>query len=189
MSFRKWDDYALVMLLNEQSELDVSYSPMGVTDQEHTVPGYHYVHGNIDLGHGQETFERAVRNIQEWKVHQQVGLNVTTECLVVTENVEAVFQLRYRCLYVTIACRVLRVMKKESSWGFIYGTLPHHAEQGEESFVVEHLPNDTVRFTVRAHSRPGHPLVKLGSPVARHVQKVINTRYLRAMKDLVNEAS
>jgi uncharacterized protein (UPF0548 family) len=147
------------------------------------------VHSEIELGSGQETFERAVRAIQEWKVHERIGMSVTSQVPLVKENVDVVFQLRYYGLYITIACRVVKVTSDENTWGFAYGTLPHHVERGEELFVVEHATDDTVWFKVRAHSRPGRPLVRIGSPVARHVQKVITARYLRAMKELVGEAS
>jgi uncharacterized protein (UPF0548 family) len=92
-------------------------------------------------------------------------------------------------LNVTIACRVVKIFDDENQWGFAYGTLPHHVEQGEELFLVERRSDGTVHFSVSAFSRPRHPLVKVGAPVARAVQRVITTRYLRAMKELMTKES
>ena len=36
---------------------------------------------------------------------------------------------------------------------------------GEEAFVVSVSPEPTVRFEIRAFSRPGDPLVRLSGPI------------------------
>jgi len=54
--------------------------------------------------------------------------------------------------------------------GFAYGTLQQHAERGEERFVVEHRPDDTVWYDLSAFSRPRHPLVFASYPLARRLQ-------------------
>ena len=43
-----------------------------------------------------------------------------------------------------------------------------------------------VRFTVRAFSRPRHPLARLGGPAARRVQLMTTRRYMRALKEFVS---
>jgi uncharacterized protein (UPF0548 family) len=39
-------------------------------------------------------------------------------------------------------------------YGFAYGTLPAHPEEGEELFLVTRGGDDTVRFEITAFSRP-----------------------------------
>ena len=61
-------------------------------------------------------------------------------------------------------------------YGFAYGTLPGHAESGEEQFTVEwHERDDSVRYDILAFSRPQQLLPRLGYPFTRRVQ----TRFAR----------
>jgi uncharacterized protein (UPF0548 family) len=60
-------------------------------------------------------------------------------------------------------------------------------ERGEELFSVALLPDGTVTFTVRAMSRPGHFLTRVGALVARRIQRTATDKYLQAMVDLINE--
>ena len=81
--------------------------------------------------------------------------------------------------------RVVAVVDRPDRCGFAYGTLPGHPEQGEESFVCDLDADGSVRFHIRAFSRPHDPLARLGAPVSRHVQVRTTRAYLRAMKDFV----
>ena len=57
-------------------------------------------------------------------------------------------------------------------YGFAYGTLPEHAESGEERFTVEwHEADDAVWYDIVAFSRPQQLLARLGYPFARRLQK------------------
>jgi Domain of unknown function (DUF1990) len=58
-------------------------------------------------------------------------------------------------------CRIVSVVDEVTRWGFAYGTLPGHPEQGEEVFVVSIAPDETVRFEIVAFSRPADLLVRL----------------------------
>jgi uncharacterized protein (UPF0548 family) len=117
LSLRKLDDADLLNLLKEHSKQDLTYGPVGITDQAHRIHGFSFVQKDIDLGSEPETFERAVHNIQAWNVHRQVGMNVTSQSSTVKENADVVFQLRVFCFYVTIACRVIKVLRDQNSWG------------------------------------------------------------------------
>ena len=66
--------------------------------------------------------------------------------------------------------------------GFAYGTLPGHAETGEELFAVRYDPTDgAVYAEVIAFSRHGTWWSRLGSPVTAFVQRVVTNRYVRAV--------
>jgi hypothetical protein len=89
------------------------------------------------------------------------------------------------------ACRVLHDVDDEPEpgvrrIGFAYGTLPAHGEIGEERFTVEwHAADDSVWYDVYALSKPGHPLVRLAYPLARHLQH----RFARDSKQAMIDAS
>jgi len=77
---------------------------------------------------------------------------------------------------------VVYVVDEPDRRGFAYGTLPGHAESGEELFLVRHDPaTDDVFAVVRAFSRHATWWSRLGSPVTSLVQRVVTTRYLTAV--------
>ena len=154
-----------------------------------SYPGFRKLKGTVDLGRGSGVFERAVRCIQDWEVHERAGLRVTPRAAVVAPGISVVLLMRHTGVYVTMACRVVSTINSEHQWGFAYGTLPLHVEQGEELFLVEQVEDDRVNFTVNALSRPGHLVTKVGAPVARLIQREATGRYLRAMVELVSEGS
>lgn len=77
--------------------------------------------------------------------------------------------------------RVVYVVNEPGRIGFAYGTLPGHPASGEESFLVEHLSDDSVWIVVRAFSRPSTWYYRLGSPVLRIFQARATKRYLRSL--------
>jgi uncharacterized protein (UPF0548 family) len=79
-------------------------------------------------------------------------------------------------------CRVVYVVDEPDRRGFAYGTLPGHAESGEERFAVRYDPaTDEVHAEVVAFSRHATWWSRLGSPVTSVAQRVITERYLRAL--------
>ena len=73
------------------------------------------------------------------------------------------------------ACRIVYVVDEEGPvkrFGFAYGTLPEHAESGEERFTVEwHEDDDAVWYDILAFSRPQQLLARMGYPLVRRLQK------------------
>ena len=86
------------------------------------------------------------------------------------------------------ACRIVYVMEDHGSperYGFAYGTLPDHAEMGEERFTVEFNRDDqTVWYDIYAFSRP-RMLARLAYPLSRALQKRFAKDSLMAMQKAV----
>jgi uncharacterized protein (UPF0548 family) len=71
-------------------------------------------------------------------------------------------------------------------FGFAIGTLPVHAERGEERFTVEyHRADDTVRFEIHTFAGPAHRLVRLTYPLMRRVQRRFGREAVAAMQAAV----
>ena len=81
-------------------------------------------------------------------------------------------------------CRIVAVVQELDRYGFAYGTLPGHPEQGEEAFVVTRR-GPRVTFTVTAFWKPAELLVRVGGPVSRRVQHTATMRYLDALAAFV----
>ena len=79
-------------------------------------------------------------------------------------------------------CRVVYVVDEPDRRGFAYGTLPGHAESGEELFLVRYDPaTENVYADVTAFSRHATWWSRLASPVTSLVQQIVTERYLRAL--------
>jgi hypothetical protein len=84
------------------------------------------------------------------------------------------------------ACRIAYTIEEEvphlMRYGFAFGTLPGHVEQGEERFTVEwRRVDDSVSYEVFAFARPAHPLARVGPPFVQMVQRRFAAASLRAM--------
>jgi len=86
-----------------------------------------------------------------------------------------------------IPARVVYVIDEPDRKGFAYGTLPGHPERGEESFVVERSPDDSVWLTIRAFSRPSSRLYWAGYPLLRLLQAIFTERYKRALTGPIDQ--
>ncbi|TPW70220.1 DUF1990 family protein [Schumannella sp. 10F1B-5-1] len=85
--------------------------------------------------------------------------------------------------------RVVYVVDEPNRRGFAYGTLPGHAERGEEAFVVERSDDGSVWLTIRAFSRPGGFFWWLVNPVLRLTQGFYTARYLRSLSSPLTATS
>ncbi len=75
-------------------------------------------------------------------------------------------------------------------YGFAYGTLPDHAETGEERFLVEwDRASGEVWYDILAFSRPHLLLTRLGYPYVRRVQKRFGRESAAAMLKAVGDGA
>jgi len=82
------------------------------------------------------------------------------------------------------ACRIVYTINDDGPvkrFGFAYGTLPDHAERGEERFTIEQLEDDSVWYDIYAFSRPQKAIVKFGAPLARRLQRRFGRESLSVM--------
>ena len=84
------------------------------------------------------------------------------------------------------SCRIVYCIEEHNTlekFGFAYGTLDEHLERGEERFMIEWTrTDDRVYYDLLAFSRPNNPLVHLGYPFARMMQKRFASESKLAMK-------
>ena len=75
-------------------------------------------------------------------------------------------------------------------FAFATGTLPEHAESGEERFQVEwHPVDDSVWYDILAFSRPNQLFARLAYPYVRRKQKQFARESKLLMKAAVTGAS
>lgn len=178
----------LARLLEEQRERDLTYPEVGATLSGRLPDGYHHRRETVGLGRGAADFRRGVEALRRWRAHLGSGARVFPLDAPLQPGTVVVVSARVAVLYVLAACRVVDVVEDTSRFGFAYGTLPAHPEQGEEAFVLERGPDDVVRFTVTAFFRARHVLVRAAGPAAPVLQRRATLAYLRAMREAVGTA-
>jgi uncharacterized protein (UPF0548 family) len=166
-----------------------TYSDIGATLAGKRPQGYHHDHYEIVLGQGQACFQRAVTGLKTWNAHRVPGMAVFPGDQVIRTGATIIVTLGTPIMALAVPCRIVGVIDGQTKWGFAYGTLPGHPEQGEEAFSVSIAADHTVRFEVEAFSRPGDLLVRLSGPIGRGIQMGGTRGYLRALKRFVDEVA
>lgn len=163
---------------------DLTYDAVGrsLDDRPH-VPGYRSIRREALLGTGAAVFDRAVAAMMSWGIQRASGIRVRVGGAEAQKRLAEgdVVVMRVPLWPRDVPCRVVAVVDEPRRAGFAYGTLPGHPESGEESFMVEHLPDDRVVLCIRAFSRPASWLFRAGHPVVLLMQRVYTDRYLRAL--------
>ena len=172
----------MVSDLDDRLEVDLcsapfTYPEVGATASLELPAGYSHLHRARNLP--SDAFDEAAERLMTWQVHEGAGLRVAASGPRVEPDTVVEMFLGPRWLGIRAVCRVVYVINELDRVGFGYGTLPGHAESGEESFVIERR-GDTVRFVVRAFSNAASRLSRLGGPLTSKVQVVMAERYLRA---------
>lgn len=177
--FTKPSTDVLRRFLDEQKLLKHTYEAVGATLGEswaENVPASFDVdHTRACLGAGAQTFLAAKKALRCWRQFQLGWVEPwPTDVPLVPNQVVAVVA-RIGPVYWLNACRIVYAVDERGPverFGFAYGTLPGHAERGEERFLIEwHHADDSVWFDILALSRPNHVLARLGYPVVRLLQK------------------
>src|SRR6266550_2727896 len=166
---RKPSDKVINQFISSQQDLPFSYEQVGATkSQPRDLHGDYIVdHNRIMLGEGEETYRRAVAALRSWHQFDLGWVTVVPP----GKPVEA---------GTTVAVLA-------NVFGFCYGTLPDHIESGEERFTVEWCTDDSVWYDLYAFSRPKHPLVRIGFPITRMLQKRFVRDSLAVMGAAVNK--
>jgi uncharacterized protein (UPF0548 family) len=165
-------------LVADQREQPFSYEPVGCTRDERPPAGYATDHNRQQLGTGAAAFERAKQAVRGWRMFPAPWTAIEPSAAPIETGTTVAVHVRVLGLWWLNATRIVYTIDEPRRFGFAYGTLPRHAEQGEERFVVEHLEDDTVWYDVLAYSRPRHILARIAYPLARRYQK----RFGRASK-------
>jgi uncharacterized protein (UPF0548 family) len=171
----------LERVLTSQLAEAVTYDEVGAT--RGVMPGgYRHDRHVVEVGHGDVVFEHAVDGLRRWEAHRGAGLTLRPAVPELQEGVTMVQALPLPLVSAVAACRIVYVTNELDTFGFAYGTLPAHPEQGEEAFIVHRDSGGVVTFVVTAFSRPHHPLARIGGPVTRRIQLNTTRRYLNALR-------
>ena len=157
-----------------QARLDFTYTAVGATAAT-PPPGYAVDRTRVKLGSGEGVYRAARFAFERWEQFRLGWIEaVPTDTPLKAGEVVAIVARVFGVWWAN-ACRVVYAVDETgpvSRFGFAYGTLPDHAESGEERFLIEwDRADDSVWYDILAFSRPHHLLARLGYPLTRRTQR------------------
>ncbi|WP_245607331.1 DUF1990 family protein [Pseudonocardia spinosispora] len=168
--------------LRRAEAAQVTYPDLEGTRRAVLPDGYHHVERRVRVGHGDEVFHDARTTVFTWGMQRRAGLTVFPADIPPKPEHTVLVVTGLGPIKIVAPCRIIYTVDESDRTGFGYGTLPGHPESGEEAFLVERDQQGDVWAVVRAFSRPATWYSRLGSPVARLVQRKVTNDYLRAFE-------
>ncbi len=136
--------------------------------------GYNFDDHAVRLGQGSAIFDRAGEALRAWRMFPAPWTKILPVNSPIRGGQTVAMLARAFGLWWLSSCRIVYVVAETTPmrrYGFAYGTLTAHVEQGEELFSVEWRADDTVWYRVLAFSRPRYWPVRLAKPLARRLQR------------------
>jgi uncharacterized protein (UPF0548 family) len=152
-------------------ELPLSYEPIGVAGQPQSRLTIDEL--TTTIGHGEVAFERAKRALRQWRQFEVGWVEIFPIDAAIVEGAVVAVLVRHLGCWSLNGCRVVYGLGGDDDveFGYAYGTLPNHAESGEEIFKVRmHADTGAVTYTLRAASEPRAWLARIARPLTRALQ-------------------
>jgi uncharacterized protein (UPF0548 family) len=171
--------------LEGQRALPFTYAAVGATAGADGPPaGFVLDHNRQPVGRGAGAFARAKDAIRGWRMFPAPWTAIGAPLPPIAAGEPVAVAIRIAGVWWLNAARIAYTIDEPRRFGFAYGTLPGHAECGEERFSVEWLADDTIWYDLRAFSRPRHWLARVGAPATRALQR----RFARDSKAAMRRA-
>ena len=165
------DSSAIRDFLSAQTSLAFSYPGVGGTLSGTPPPGFDQDFNSVELGRGDAVWTAAQAAVRQWQMFPGGWAYIRPADTPIRPGEVVAMAARVLGIWWLNSCRIVYVLDDDRQFGFAYGTLPGHAERGEELFLVERDQAGVVRYSIRAFSRPRHWLARLGYPLARVYQR------------------
>ncbi len=173
-------DDTIARFVEASRQLPLSYGPVGLVREESArrdsaqTGGRNFDEAVVAVGSGAADFERARAALAAWKQFDIGWVELYPRGASVEPGTIVAILIRHLGFWSLNGARVVyRVgdRHRHNHFGFAYGTLPNHAEGGEERFDVTLNPDSgEVTYRIRAVSWPRAALTRIGYPITRWLQ-------------------
>lgn len=175
--------------LRESQDLPLSYSSPGILGKR---TGRRIDEVREVIGRGQADFEAARQALASWKQFDIGWVSSFPRNAPVAVNTVVAVLIRHLGFWSLNGCRVVYHTPPSDgrdSFGYAYGTLPNHAEGGEELFEIERdARTEEVTYRIVATSWPQAMLAVAGQPIVRILQARFRRDSAAAMARAVRSA-
>lgn len=180
-TYRQPTDASVREYLAAQQDQPFSYDPVGLTRGDPPRRrGWNIDRHRVLLGTGERTFTAACAALQAWRMFpgEMARVYWPTAPLEIGQTVAVRFWAAPLRMWMLFPARIVFTIDNEQEsprgrihrFGFAYGTLPNHAERGEERFLIEWHDDGSIWYDLLAVSQPAHWLARVGYPYARYQQ-------------------
>ena len=192
--FRRPTEEQVLGYLESLKHAPLSYAPIGCTREPglEAPPGFCQDHERVLLGKGANVYHRACQAIRAWQMMPPSVVQTCPPGAPIQEGTMVANLFRARLLggWLVLPTRILYLIENKDAdsirFGFAYGTVQGHWEQGEERFLIERDRRDeSVWYDLLVFSRPRHPLAKLAYPYTRRQQARFRRLSCAAMRNSV----
>ena len=181
---------AIDRFIKDSQALPLSYKQIGLA--QGSPVGYDIDETLVTIGRGDAAFERAKAALAAWRHYEFNWVEVSPAGASINPGSVVAVLVRHLGFWSLNGCRVLYGVGDRAvgpNFGFAYGTLTNHAEEGEEIFEVSLRPEThDVIYRIRAASRPRAALARVGYPIARVLQARFRKDSAQAMRRAVDQS-
>lgn len=173
-TLRRPTDDQVRSALEARQDAPFTYPHVGAIEVE-CPPGYLRNSVRVQLGTGERTYAAAVSALQNWRQFDVGWVDLCWPTTNPTAGAVVGVLAHVWGVWALSISRIIAVIDEREPrhrYAVIYGTLPQHAETGEERFQIEwDRSDDSVWYEVQAFYRPYHPLVRWTWPLVRHIPR------------------
>ena len=187
ISLQKPDRRQLEALKASQRNMPVTYERIGATERKEATPGYEWDEHRTLLGRGEDVFEAARDVLSQWGMLPDNWIALHSSDTPQRRGRIVVIAVKVLFTWWLNSAKIVYTINEYRRYGFAYGTLPAHAECGEERFLVEMDDEGRVWYRITAFSRPRHWLAKIFKNLTRRYQMRFAQDSIATVKRAVGE--
>lgn len=166
-------------------DLPLSYDPIGIAKE--SPRGFKVDEASGVIGHGPQAFELAKLALAEWRHFDFGWVELFPRGAAIEPGSVVAILVHHLGFWSLNGCRVVYTLGDRQTgptFGFAYGTLPNHAELGEEIFELSLVPETgEVVYRIRAVSKARATMARLGYPFTRTLQARFRRDSIAAMRE------
>lgn len=149
-----------------------------------TLKGYTIDYNHAYIGEGEKVWEQAILALKHWKHFPPSFTKIYCTATSIKKGTIVAVMIKILGVWWRNSAKIVYVIDEPNRFGFAYGTLLEHAEQGEEAFWIEKDFDGKISYHLRAFSKPKFWAARLAYPLTRHYQRKFAMESLQTMKDI-----
>lgn len=161
--------------------LPITYWERGATSWERMPQEFVHDEQRLKIGSGNADWNAAKQAIRDWKMFPSDWITLS-DTPSIEDGEQVLVSARLLGLWWSNPARIVYTVDEPDAFGFAYGTLPGHLEQGEELFQVERDEHGDVYYKLRVMSRPMWWVARLFKGYARMQQATFRKDSYVSMK-------